>query len=668
MNHPTKPMRVSQRAGFFMRGMARAGRVNTAIAIVVGALASPAYAQERLGPPPPAEEKARPKNRLAKETSPYLLLHAHNPVDWYAWGPEALERAKKEQKLIFLSIGYSSCYWCHVMERESFMDEEIARLLNENFVCIKVDREERPEIDEIYMTALQVYSRQSGGWPLSMFLTPEARPFAGGTYFPARDNDRPGHAGFLTVVHRILGFWKENPDQVQAQGAQIADLVKDGLRNRNREAVEWNADEAADGLMDQLADEFDARFGGFSYNEANPRVPKFPEPANMAFLLDRFARKKDARARDLLIRTLDAMAAGGIHDQVGGGFHRYSTDRYWRVPHFEKMLYDNAQLASLYAEASQIAERAGYRQVVDRLLAFVLRELTDAEGAFYSALDAQTDGVEGKFYVWTHAELSEALSPEQLKLAADAYGIRGMPNFEDAWVLNESKTAAQIARERGTPTAGIEQGLGEIRGVLLNERAKRPRPPTDVKVLTAWNGMMIRGFADAGRVFSERSYVESATRAAEAVLSRLRGPDGRLSRSLAGGEVRHNAYLDDYAFLADGLIALHEATGDERWLKEADLLMQKLIELFWDAEDGGFFLTSGDHEELIARSKPMIDSSTPSGNAMAAGNLLYLARALDRPEYLEKVDGVLRAAAGVMSEFPTAAPRMALVGVWRADK
>jgi len=606
------------------------------------------------------------ENRLAKETSPYLLLHAHNPVDWYPWGPEALAKAREEKKLIFLSIGYSSCYWCHVMERESFMDPEVADLLNKRFICIKVDREERPDIDEIYMTSLQVYYQlagtpSAGGWPLSMFLTPDARPLAGGTYFPPRDTD--GRPGFLTVLNKVQDFWQQNPERAAESSAQLADIVKQSLRQRPAVLVDAVSPQALDDLQAALAEEFDPLHGGFGYSEATAQRPKFPEPANLLFLLDRARRTEDSKARAMLELTLERIARGGIRDHLGGGIHRYSTDRYWHVPHFEKMLYDNGQLATVYAEGYQLTGRPEFKQVAEELITFVLRELTSPAGGFYSALDAETDGEEGRYYVWDRTELRRLLSPAEYELLAEVYGLNAEPNFEHGrHVLLLLQPVTTVAERRQISPAELERQLAPLRAKLLAARDERKRPLTDTKIITGWNALMIRGLADAGRILKRDDYVTAAARAADFVLAKLRRPDGRLLRTYAEktGEAKLNAYLEDYALLVEGLIALHLASGERRWLETADALTATQIELFWDQEAGGFYFTSGDHEELIARSKAPADSAIPSGNSVSVSNLTYLAKALNKPEYLDRAEQTLRALSGLMSRSPTSMPRMAM--------
>ncbi len=632
-----------------------------AFSLILLGQASPADDGEQ----PSAAKKPKHTNRLAKETSPYLLLHAHNPVDWYPWGLEALAKAKKEKKLIFLSVGYSSCYWCHVMERESFMDEEIAKFLNEHFVCVKVDREERPDIDEIYMTSLQVYNQlvgspAGGGWPMSMFLTPDAKPIGGGTYFPPRTNKERGLMGFIDVLKQISGSWEKDPENVAKQAAFITERVRLQMRNRPPLAAGPLGASTLDDLQAALAEDFDPKYGGFRYSEDNPRIPKFPEPSNLEFLIDRVRRSGDPQAKKMLLATLEHMASGGIRDHLGGGFHRYSTDRYWRIPHFEKMLYDNAQLASVYAEAYGLTKREEFRRVVDELLQFVLRELTAEHGGFYSALDAETDGEEGRYYVWETEELKQILSQEEFKLFADVYGVSEGPNFEGRHALLLPRPLEESAKQLKLSPKQLEMKLEPIRKKLLAVRGKRKRPLRDTKILTSWNGLMIRGFADSGRILKEDRYIKAAAAAADFALNKLRGEDGRLKRTYAGGQAKLNAYLDDYAFLIDGLIALHRASGDRRWLDAAGGMMEKQIELFADENGGGFYFTSADHEALIARSHGPMDGARPSGNSVSAANLLYLAKTLNKPEYRKLANKTVQARAAVFSQAPSALPRMAI--------
>jgi uncharacterized protein YyaL (SSP411 family) len=615
-----------------------------------------------------AKSAPPPRNRLAKETSPYLLLHAHNPVDWYPWGEEALERARREKKLIFLSIGYSSCYWCHVMERESFMDEQIAATLNDNFVCIKVDREERPDVDEIYMQALHIYlqlvgSKQGGGWPLSMFLTPDAKPLMGGTYFPPRDKD--GRMGFATVLDRVREAWTADPQKWQKTGDSLADYVADSLKQRPMLKVAKLDAAMVDSVLRALVAQYDETYGGFGFDPASPKQTKFPEPPNLTFLLDYARRNKSEAAKTMLTTTLEKISQGGIRDHVGGGFHRYSTDRFWRVPHFEKMLYDNGQLLAVYTQAYELTPRSDFKRVVDETVEFLLREMSDPPGGFYSALDAETDSQEGRYYVWGRNEIEQALEANEYELWADVYGVAGEPNFEGRYIPLLAGSLADAAAKRNVSEAALDERLQPIRKKLLEVRSKRPRPLTDTKILTAWNGLVIRGLADAGRVFQNERYTAAAARAADFILVNLRDSSGRLQRTFAGGKAKVPAYLDDYAFMVDGLIALHRATGDARWLRAADELTAAQLELFWDERVGGFFFASTLHEKLIARSKLPTDNVTPSGNSVSAANLVYLAAALDKPEHISRAEKCIQSAAGLLEEHPASVVHLATaVSAW----
>jgi uncharacterized protein YyaL (SSP411 family) len=607
--------------------------------------------------PPPAG------NRLAGETSPYLLMHAHNPVDWYPWCAEAFTRAREENKLVFLSIGYSSCHWCHVMERETFRDDAIAALLNEHFVCIKVDREERPDVDEIYMTALQVFlqlihSDQGGGWPLSMFLTPNGDPVMGGTYFPPRATQ--GRPGFEEMLQRVVALWQQQPEQVRSQGRQLADAVRQNMLPR-RSAEPARIDrQVVDDLMTQLERRYDSVYGGFGFSEVDPRMPKFPEPSTLAFLLHRAADRHDLRAREMALATLDKMARGGIQDQVGGGFHRYSTDRFWRVPHFEKMLYDNAQLASVYADAYALTSRRNFRRVAQRLADFVLRDMTAPDGGFYASIDADSDGQEGAYYTWSLEELKAALTETQMGLATDLFGLDGEPNLEDRYVLQIATPLAEIARRRSLPEADLTEQMDALLTHLREVRQQRPRPRTDTKILTAWNGLMIRGMADVGSILGDDRYITAATRAADFVLTRLRDTDGRLLRSYRDGQAKLSGYLEDYAMLVNALIALDRVTGEKKWRDAAEELTDMQIELFWDDQGGGFFFTATDHDSLLVRSKRMTDSGLPSGNAVSVDNLIYLTHLFGPSDYLPYAERTIQAADPLLQQMPTSMPRMGM--------
>jgi len=595
---------------------------------------------------PPVEK--RPANRLGKESSPYLLQHAHNPVDWFPWGPEAFAKAKKENKLIFLSIGYSACHWCHVMERESFANEEVAKILNDSFVCIKVDREERPDIDQIYMTALQAFG-QGGGWPLSMFLTPEGKPIIGGTYWPPEDKkvgDKTAR-GFKSILKLILDLERDQPKQLREQADQVARMTSGAL---SRVAVPVNVGELTRELVANavsgIREQFDSVHGGFGDKRRDFHGTKFPMPPYLLLLLQQAEATKSEDLLKVVTTTLDKMAAGGIYDQLGGGFHRYSTERTWTVPHFEKMLYDNAQLVEVYARAFAATRKPEYRRVVAETLEFVRHELTSSQDVFFSALDADSEGEEGRFYVWTDADVNSALpDPGENAAFRRAYGATGRPNFEEKWYI---LTAANADAGRGSAAA---------RRRALAFRAKRPRPFLDTKVLTGWNGQMIAGYATAGRLLDEPAYIGAAEKAADFILKTMRTPDGRLLRIYAAvpGESpksRVPAYLDDYAFLIQGLLGLHDATGAARWLDDAKLLTDAMITLFGDDKQGGFYYTASDAEALFARTKDQHDGAQPSGNSVAVQNLLRLASKTGDDRYLALAGKTLRAFRHVMDNNP----------------
>ena len=614
------------------------------------------------------DNSGKPKkftNALAKETSPYLLLHAHNPVNWQAWNAETLARAKKENKVIFLSIGYSSCHWCHVMERESFMDEEIAKILNEHFICIKVDREERPDVDAIYMNALHVINNGRGGWPLSMFLTPDAKPFFGMTYLPARDGDRGNLPGFLRLINEMVKVWNEKRESILTDAETITKLTKARLEASYANKTLKMSAAWIDDALDQLGKQFDDEHGGFSFSAFNPNRPKFPEPSNLEFLLEVCRRDpKNLEARSQLTKTLDAMAKGGIRDHVGGGFHRYSVDRFWRIPHFEKMLYDNGQLASVYAEAYDLMkrekkEREDWKQVTTELLDFVLAEMTAPDGGFYSALDAESENEEGKYYRWTKQEIEDLIGDQpDFELFKNVYQLDREPNFEEKYyALQFMRPAPVLAKERKLTLEEFESRLDPLRKKLFAARAGRARPLLDTKILTSWNGLMIRGFADAGRIFGEKKYVDAATKAANFVLEKMQ-KDGRLFRTYSGDQAKLNAYLDDYAFLIDGLIAIYKATRDKTWLNKAIELQKTQIDLFWDEAGGGFYFTANDHESLLARAKNPIDGARPSGISVSANNLIYLGAMMNRPEFVNKCKATIQGVGNLLQQAPSSAPRM----------
>jgi uncharacterized protein len=612
--------------------------------------------------------KKTPANRLAAETSPYLLAHAHNPVDWYPWGPEALEAAKRQDKPLFISIGYSTCHWCHVMERKVFSDPEIAGFMNEHFINVKIDREERPDLDELYMTALQVYfqaigSGQSGGWPLSLFLTPDGRPIGGGTYFPPRDEEGGERIGFPTLLRRVHDAWKDKRADVETN----ADTLARGVRTALKPKLALQAVPVDRALVkqatDRLSKTFDTRYGGFGFDPADPVRPKFPTPCKLALLLHEAASPTDSTsgtARKMALATLDAMSAGGLYDHLGGGFHRYSTDREWRVPHFEKMLYDNAQLAVVYTEAYRLTRDDRYRRVAEETLGFMLRDLADIDGGFHCGLDAETDGVEGRYYVWSRGDLAAHLSPADAALAERVFAFGPQPEFEHGHVLRLERPLVETAEAESLSVLALERRLATIRQSLLAARNKRTPLLKDDKVLTGWNGLTIAALARAGLVFEREDYVAAASKCADFVLSRMRDDQGRLLRVYRAREAKVPAYLEDYSFLVEGLLVLYPATADEKWLNAARRLTEQQLELFKDTRSAGYFQTATDHEALLARPKPWIDSVLPSGNSVLARNLLRLAQWTKTPSYRTTAQQTLTAFAPQFADQAGTLSNMAL--------
>ena len=606
--------------------------------------------------------EAGKQNRLARETSPYLLLHAKNPVDWYPWGPEAFEKAKREQKPIFLSIGYSSCYWCHVMERLVFENEEIARYMNEHFVNIKVDREERPDVDEIYMLALQVYHQLSGsggggGWPLSMFLTPEGQPIAGGTYFPPKDSDH--QMGFPSIMKRMVEAWTTQREQVEEGAAKITDYVRREMRpGLVLEKPDLSRD-LVDSVVRSIVQSRDPEFGGFDFSLERPNSPKFPVPVKLALLQYQQKQSPSSGVEQALSATLQALAAGGIRDHLAGGFHRYSTDRYWVLPHFEKMLYDNAQLADVFVEAYRSTKQPEYREVAEETLDFILTEMTDPQGGFHSALDAETEGVEGRYYVWSLDQVERLGGPHARDFIA-TYGMLEAAPFEHGYVLHLPQPILDTATELKVPPQELRVRLQDARGRLLEARRRRPAPLKDDKILTSWNGLMVRAFANAASVLGQRRYLEAAERGMMFLLTSMRDEEGRLLRTWRADTAKLNAYLDDYAFVVDALITLHLTTRDEKWLNAARRLSDDQIRLFWDETDGGFFFTSHHHEELLARTKNGWDSVLPSGNSVSVRNLIRLASLTGENSYRNKAQKILEIFAPQFQQNPRGSAFMAL--------
>jgi uncharacterized protein YyaL (SSP411 family) len=620
------------------------------------------------GAEPPQDKEKKKANRLAKESSPYLLQHAYNPVDWYPWGEEAFAKAQKEGKLVFLSIGYSSCHWCHVMERESFANEAVAKFLNEHFVCIKVDREERPDIDQIYMAALHALGIR-GGWPLSMWLTPNGKPIVGGTYWPREDREIEGQKvrGFVSLCKVMQDFWTKDRKDIEEKADTLAKGTAEILAGTARGIAIVELERGlVDAVVDGLKEEFDPEHGGFGNPRKNFVGTKFPVPPYLRLLQAEAARKKDAELAKIVHLTLEKMACGGIYDHLGGGFARYSTERTWTVPHFEKMLYDNAQLLEVYARAYTETKKPLYEQVLRETIAYLAREGTSPEGGFYSALDADSEEEEGRYYVWTPKELEEALPDKaERDLFKAIYASDGKVNFEEKYhILRLAKPLEAIAAERKTTLADLQKQLDPIKAKLLAVRAKRARPLLDTKVLTAWNGQMIAGLALAGQALDDRKAIAAASKAADFLLNNLRTKQGRLLRvwGASPGEkpsARLNAYLDDYVYLVHGLLTLHDVTGEARWLTEAKTLTDVMSKYHLDEKVGGFFYTSSDHEKLFARAKDQYDSAQPAGNSVAARNLVRLWAKTGEKAYQERAEKCLQAFAGPLKSVPTSLSTMA---------
>ncbi len=570
-------------------------------------------------------------NRLAQETSPYLQQHANNPVDWYPWGPEALELAAREDKPIFLSIGYSSCHWCHVMERESFEDPAIAEVMNRLFVSIKVDREERPDLDAIYMNAVVAVSG-AGGWPMSVFLTPDLKPFYGGTYYPP--NDRGNFPSFRRVLEATANAYHQRRNEVVASADQIVEHL------RHNAAFPGDDEELTPAVLDvafkRLAPHIDAEWGGFGSNI------KFPQPMVHEFILRFGDRSGEPTAQVMVDLTLDRMMRGGIYDHLGGGFHRYSTDRAWLVPHFEKMLYDNALLVRLYVHAFQAMGRPEYRRVAEETVEFILRDMRDTAGGFYTALDADSEGHEGLFYIWSRAEILERLGQEAGERFCSVYGVTEGGNFEGSNILFLPQELAAAAEQLGLPVEELSAELEEGKATLLAAREHRVWPFLDDKVLTGWNALMLGALAEAAAVFDRSDYLAAAEANADFLLTTMRDADGRLLRSYRDGDAKLKGYLEDYAFLADALLSLYEATFEPRWLREAQSLAESMLTLFWDEDVVGFYSTGSDHEELLMRPQDFYDNAIPSGASSAALALLRLGTLTGVPRYAEVANIALR--------------------------
>lgn len=591
------------------------------------------------------EDKGKSRlNRLAREKSPYLLQHARNPVDWFPWGDEAFQRAREEDKPIFLSIGYATCHWCHVMAHESFEDEEVAGILNMSFVSIKVDREERPDIDQIYMSVCQALTGR-GGWPLSIFMTSEGRPFFAGTYFPK--TRRMGMSGFVDILTQIASLWQNDRARIIRSAEEVTQAIQPKASpvtegpSRGRETLQSG--------YEQLARSFDPKWGGFG------NAPKFPTPHQLTFLLRWYRRTGKENALAMVEKTLKSMREGGLFDQIGFGFHRYSVDERWLVPHFEKMLYDQALLAMAYTEAYQVTGKEFYAEVVREILSYVLRDMTAPEGGFYSAEDADSEGKEGLFYLWRLGEIKECLGSEIGELFCDFYDITDGGNFEEGYSIphcpKEQKTFALM---KGMDPAELDGLLRGARERLFDFREKRVHPLKDDKILTSWNGLMIAALSKAYQAIGEQRYSEAACQAAEFILNTIRKENGRLYRRYRHGEVAHSAFLDDYAFLIWGLIELYEAQFDVHYLDEATALNSTMMDLFWDSAGGGLYFTGSDQETLIARTKDAYDGATSSGNSVAAMNLLRLGKMTGNPELEKRAEDLMKAFADEVTTYPMA--------------
>ena len=572
-------------------------------------------------------QQAQFTNHLINESSPYLLQHAHNPVDWYPWGEEAFAKARSENKPVLLSIGYSACHWCHVMAHESFEDEDIAKLMNDLFVNIKVDREERPDLDQIYMNAVQMMTHH-GGWPMTVFLTPDGVPFYGGTYFPPQD--RYNIPGFPRVLISVAEAYRDRKGDIEETGTS---LLKELRRLSEPSGTAHPVDkELLDAAYSGMARTYDSLNGGFG------GAPKFPPAMALEFLLRTYARTGNQDALDMVQHTCEKMARGGMYDQLGGGFHRYSTDAKWLVPHFEKMLYDNALLSRLYLHYFQVTQDSLARETVVGILDYVLREMTDPAGGFYSTQDADSEGHEGKFFVWDLDEITSVLGEDDARRFNAYYNVTAGGNFEGKNILNVNSSA--------------EPPPPEARQKLFEYREKRIKPDRDEKIITAWNGLMLASFAEAGVLLRRTDYTDAARMNADFVLSQLQR-DGFLLRTYKDGVAKFNAYLEDYAFFIEGLVTLYETGGEFRWLKHAIALTDRMIEEFWDDKGAGFFFTGKSHENLIVRSKDYFDNATPSGNSVAAAVLLRLAILTNNDRYREVAEAVLGEVADSVRRYPS---------------
>ena len=591
----------------------------------------------------PTDASPSSTNRLIHATSPYLLQHAHNPVDWYEWGDEAFTKARTEDKPILLSIGYSSCHWCHVMAHESFEDPDVAAVMNEHFVNIKVDREERPDIDSIYMAAVVAMTRR-GGWPLTAFLFADGTPFYGGTYFPPDATaQRYGMTGFKSLLFAIDDAYRNRREELEQNATQLLGVLQQ--EHQRKLAASPLTPALLDNLFFTLIGDFDYEHGGFG------GAPKFPQPTTLEKLLHLYARNGSSEVLRMLELTLTKMAYGGMYDQLGGGFHRYSVDERWLVPHFEKMLYDNGLLTAVYTQAWQITRNPLYRRIVEETLTYIAREMTSPDGGFYSAQDADTEGEEGKFFVWRANEVRDLLG-EDAVLFSQIYDVTARGNFEGQTVLNMPRPLSEIARVTGVSLEQLEQVQQRGRAKLWQAREQRVKPGRDEKILTAWNAMMLRGYALAAAAFDNPAYLHAAQRNAAFLLDHLRRADGRLMRSWKDGRTVIPAYLEDYALLSEALLTLHSVDGDARWLNASLALANDMLRLFWDDTLGGFYDTATDQEQLITRPRDLSDNATPSGTSTAVYVLLKLATITGNHDYRQRAVGILETLVEPMQRVP----------------
>jgi uncharacterized protein YyaL (SSP411 family) len=583
-------------------------------------------------------------NQLIAEKSPYLLQHASNPVDWYPWGPEAFQKAEEEDRPIFLSIGYATCHWCHVMAHESFEDEEVSRLLNQSYIAIKVDREERPDIDQVYMSACQALTGR-GGWPLSIFMTPGGKPFFAGTYFPKRS--RMGMSGFIELLTKISELWKDDREKVLRAGDDVTRSIRAGKEGTS-EIFPLDLQTLEKGKV-QLARAFDPAWGGFG------AAPKFPTPHHLTFLLRSLDRSKDRFTQTIVEKTLEAMRFGGIYDQIGLGFHRYSVDEKWLVPHFEKMLYDQALLAMAYTEAYQALGNPFYAQVTREIFTYVLRDMTSKERGFYSAEDADSEGREGLFYIWRAEDVQQILGSNLGDLFCRFYNITAQGNFEEGMnIPHMTRSLSEFAQSEKMEAKELEALLAEARERLFQVRRRRIHPLKDDKILTSWNGLMIAALAKGSQALSEGQYAQAAKKAADFILETMKTPEGGLYRRYRDGHLANPGYLEDYAFFIWGLIELYEATFETLYFEEAVRLQQFQFDLFWDSDQGGCYFTSRDGEMLITREKDIYDGAAPSGNSVTALNCLRLGRMTGNTAWEEKADRIFKTFSAQVAGYPMA--------------